>query len=172
MKNDHWWWRVPEFVAEQEKPDWKAWVEALQLGMELYAATPEHWFPGIPEDDWFSDEAISFVERTMLERYEDRQALDANRDDKLHFVKYFGEAFVQKLECRWVWQPKVDKYWVIDGPAIEFPWPTDMLFDVIPMINATIRRRTGEEWLFVFRNNREDYNAWKAQGSPKSWDWP
>lgn len=162
IDNPHWWWDVPEFVREQQDPEWVAWVAALEDGIDLVVDTPEDWFPGIPED-WFSDEAIQFVEKTLLDRYEDQMALDSNWDDKWKFIKYLGQAFVDQLECKWVWQPKIEKYgWHIAGPAIECPWPDNVLFDVIPMVNATVKRRTGREWIFVFRNNREDYLEWKS----------
>lgn len=172
MKNDHWWRGVPQFVTAQESSDFMAWVEAIDLGIDLCVDTPADWFPGIPNADWFSDGSIAYVEKLLSDRYEDQNALDHNWSDRCHFVKYFGQAWVEKLECKWVWQPKVEPYWAIDGPALERPWPSNMLFDVIPMVNAAVTRRTGDEWLFVFRNNREDYLDWKAQGSFKSWDGP
>lgn len=172
MSKDHWWWNIPEFVQAQQDERFRAWVETLALGLELSTVNFHDIIPDLPPHDIFSDEAILIAEKAFLNRFESRQDMDDNWDVAVKFLKYLGQAYVEKLECRWVWQPIVNKHWETEGPAIEFPWPTNMLLALNPILNSAVRRRSGSDWLFVFRNNREDYNAWKAQGSPKSWDWP
>ncbi|MBF9434657.1 hypothetical protein HA133_01740 [Mycobacteroides chelonae] len=164
VTDPRWWWNIPEFVQAQQQPSFLAWVERLQLGIELHASTPADWFPGIPEDDWFSDEAISFVEKTLLERYEDTAALTADFDGQLPFIKYWGQAFVEKLEGKWVSIPEIPDRWPTPGWGIELPWRYDWFFDVIPTVRVAVRRRSGEEWLFTFNNNRKGYQAWKDHG--------
>ena len=120
--------------------------------------------------DPFSDEGITAAETAFLHTFADRRALDADPHLMMRFVKYLGQAYVEKLECRWVWQPNI-KPWSLSSPAIECPWPNDMLFDLIPVMNATVIRRTGRQWLWVFGNNRKRYQEWVEQGRPGFAEW-
>ncbi|MBN7375714.1 hypothetical protein D2E44_13315 [Mycobacteroides abscessus] len=164
VSNPRWWWDIPEFVEAQERPSFKAWVEALELGIELYASTPADWFPGIPEDDWFSDEAIGFVEKVFLERFEDTAALDADFDGQMPFVKYLGQLYVDKLEGKWVSIPKIPDRWPLPGWGVELPWRYDGVYNVMPALRVAARRRKGDQWLFTFNNNRNSYLNWKNNG--------
>ncbi|OHU38289.1 hypothetical protein BKG80_10920 [Mycobacteroides chelonae] len=171
IENDHWWWNVPEFVQAQQEPGFRAWVETIELGIELGEITFTDIIPDLPSD-MFSDEAITIAERALLRRYPDTLALKDDPDKGWAYMKYLGQAYVEKLECRWVYQPKVKGKWEIEGPAIERPWPDNMLLPVLPLVGGAVGCQSGEEWLWVFNNNRKSYLEWKAQGSPKSWDWP
>ncbi|WP_133054174.1 hypothetical protein [Mycobacteroides saopaulense] len=166
MTNNHWWWDVPQFVEAQQDPGFRSWVEAISLGVELGEITFEDIIPGLPTDI-FSDEAISIAEQAFLRRYPDEIALKDDPDKGWAFMKYLGQAYVEKLGCRWVYQPKVKGKWEIESPAIERPWPTDMLLPLLPVLRATVARRSGEEWLFTFRNNRQDFLEWEAKGKPQ-----
>lgn len=161
MKDHHWWWDVPEFVQAQEDPRTKAWIEAIALGIELYEIDFKDIIPDLP-DEMFSDEAIVIAERAFLARYPDRVALDQDESGLWNFVKYYGQAFVERLECQWVWQPKVKGFWDFESPAIERPWPVTTLLPLFTIMTSTVYRRTGEEWIFIFRNQREDYLQWKS----------
>ncbi|WP_078344957.1 hypothetical protein [Mycobacteroides chelonae] len=172
MNKDHWWWNIPEFVHAQQDERFRAWVETISLGIDIAQIDFRDIIPNLPPGDMFSDEAILLAEQSFLQHFDSQQDMDDNWDTAVKFLKYLGQAYVAKLECRWVWQPIVPKYWSISGSAIEFPWPSDMLFELNPILNSAVRRRAGNDWLFVFKNNREDYLKWKAEGSPKSWDWP
>lgn len=163
-EHHHWWWDVPEFVRAQERDGFKAWVESISLGIDLYEIDFRKIIPGLPENDMFSDNAIVLAEQEFLKRYPSRESLSLDDPAAWDFIKYYGQAFVQKLECRWVWQPCVDPYWRSDGPAIEFPWPNDVLFDLFRIMTATVHRRSGTEWIYLFQNNRDDYVNWKADG--------
>lgn len=163
MVDPRWWWNVPDFVEAQANPEFQAWVEGISLGIELYASTPADWFPGIPEDDWFSDEAISFVEKTLLDRFEDTTAL-TDFDAQLPFIKYHGQLYVEKLEGKWVSIPKLPDRWPMPGWGVELPWRYDGFYDVIPAIRVAVRRRVGNQWLFTFNNNRKSYLNWKNNG--------
>ena len=172
MSGDHWWWNVPEFVAAQRDPGFRAWVQAIDLGVELGEETFAEIIPGLSVDDPFGDEGIGLAERAFLDAFPDRRAMDADQTLMFRFIKYLGQAYVEKLECRWVWQPAIKGYWDISTPAIERPWPTtDMLFDLIPIMNATVHFRRGDDWFFVFNNNRPDYLEWVAQGRPGFAEW-
>lgn len=164
---DHWWWNVPQFVEAQQEPGFRAWVETIALGIDLGEITFDDTIPGLPID-MFSDEAIGIAERTLLTRYPDQLALKDDPDGAWAFMKYLGQAYVEKLECKWVYQPKVKGCWEVAGPAIDCPWPNDVLLLVLPLVGAAAARRSGEEWLWVFNNNRKHYLEWKAQGSPES----
>ncbi|MBN7379719.1 hypothetical protein [Mycobacteroides abscessus] len=164
MTDPRWWWNIPEFVAAQEDPDFRAWVQSVELGIELHASTPSDWFPGIPEDDWFSDEAITFVESALLERYEDTAALQADFDGQVPFIKYHGLLYVEKLEGKWVSIPEVPDRWPLPGWGVELPWRYNGIYDVMPALRVAVRRRKGDQWLFTFNNNRESYLNWKNNG--------
>lgn len=160
MKDHHWWWDIPQFVTAQQDPGFKAWVQTIELGVELGEITFEDIIPDLPID-MFSDEGIIAAERALLNRYEDLRALKDDPDQGWAFMKYLGQAYVEKLECRWVYQPKVKGYWDEEGPAIECPWPTSTLFPMLPCVTAAVIRREGDGWIYVFRNNRQDYLEWK-----------
>ena len=172
MSGDHWWWDMPEFVAAQRDPGFRAWVQSIELGMDLGEEPFEEIIPGLPIRDPFSDEGIIAAETAFLHTFADRRALDADFPLMMRFVRYLGQAYVEKLECRWVAQPNI-KPWSLSSPAIEFPWPgTNMLLDLIPVMNGTVSPpRRGDDWIYVFRNNRKDHQKWVEQGRPGFAEW-
>jgi len=171
MSGDHWWWDMPEFVEAQRDPGFRAWVESIELGMDLGEEPFEEIIPGLPVRDPFSDEGITAAETAFLHTFGDERALDADWHLMMRFVRYLGQAYVEKLECRWVAQPNI-KPWSLSSPAIERPWPgTDMLFPLVPVMNATVVRRTGRQWLWVFGNNRKDHREWVERGRPGFAEW-
>ena len=172
MSGHHWWWDMPEFVSAQRDPKFRAWVESIELGMELGEEPFDEIIPGLPIRDPFGDEGIIAAETAFLHTFSDERALDADWHLMMRFVKYLGQAFVEKLECRWVWQPNI-KPWGLSSPAIERPWPsTDMLLPLVPVMNATVRPpRRGDDWIFTFRNDRKGYQEWVEQGRPGVAEW-
>lgn len=78
---------------------------------------------------------------------------------------------MDKLECRWVWQSIVKGSWEISSPAIECPWPTDMLFPLVPVMNAAVRSRRGDAWIYVLNNNRQRHRVWVEAGRPGFAEW-
>jgi hypothetical protein len=165
MVSDARWWRnVPEFAATQKRDDFQAWVEALDMGIDLWVDTPEDWFPGIPDDDFFSDEAIAFVEKTLVDTYEDVEPLQEDSHGLVQFVKYLGQAYVDKLEGTWVGVPAVTGRWDVQGWGMELPWRYDWFIDITAAVEAAASRRTGDQWLSAFTRHRGDYRRWKADG--------
>lgn len=164
MTNIRWWWDIPEFAEAQERPSFRAWVEALEIGLDLFVDTPSDWFPGIPDGDWFSDDAVNFVEQTFLDRFEDPTALKLDFEGQMPFVKYLGQLYVDKLEGKWVSIPEVPNRWPVPGWGIELPWKYDGVYNVMPALRIAARRRKGDQWLFTFNNNRKSYLNWKENG--------
>lgn len=159
----NWWRDVPEFVRAQEDPNFRAWVEALEMGLDLCLIDFKNIIPDLPEDDMFSDDAIVIAERAFLDQFPDVKSVDLGDSRVWDFMKYRGQTFVDKLECTWVWQPRLPRVgWSYDSPAISAPWPSMALHDMYTSMTATAHRRTGEEWIYTFRNNREDYVEWKS----------
>ena len=146
-------------------------MQSIELGMELGEEPFDEIIPGLPIRDPFSDEGIVAAETAFLHTFADGRALDADWHLMMRFVRYLGQAYVEKLECRWVWQPNI-KPWGLSSPAIEFPWPgTDMLLPLVPVMNAAVERRRGDGWIFVFRNNRKRYQEWVEQGRTGFAEW-
>jgi len=159
----NWWWDVPEFVRVQEDPQFRAWVQTVEVGVELYVLDFRDVIPDLPEGDIFSDEAIVIAERAFLGCFPDMASVGYSDARIWDFMKYLGQAFVEKLECTWVWQPRVERIgWGYDSPAISRPWPSISLLDMYTMMTATAHRRTGRVWVELFRNNRKSYLEWKA----------
>lgn len=171
MSGNHWWWDVPEFVQAQRDSGFRAWVESIKLGMELGEEPFDEIIPGLSVREPFSDDGIALAEKAFLETFPDRRSVDNNWNLMMRFVKYYGQAYVEELECRWVWQPIVEGHWEVSSPAIERPWPTDMLLPLVPVMNATAGQRRGDDWLFTFNNNRKKYRVWVDQGRPGFAKW-
>ena len=161
---------MPEFVSAQSDPKLRAWVGSIELGIELGEDPFDEIIPGLPVRDPFSDDGIAAAETALLHTFRDERALEDNGNLMMRFVKYLGQAYFEKLECRWVWQPNI-RPWGLSSPAIEYPWPNDMLFPLVPVMNATVIRRTGRQWLWVFGNNRKRYEEWVEQGRPGFAEW-
>ncbi|MFN6546849.1 hypothetical protein [Mycolicibacterium nivoides] len=159
----NWWWDVPEFVRAQQDPRFQAWVETLTTGLDLCVIDFKNIIPELPEDDMFSDEAIIIAERAFIDAFPDLESVSLGDDRVWDFMKYLGHAFVDKLECTWVWQPRLPSVgWDFDSPAVSMPWPTIALLDMYTMMTSTADRRTGKEWMWVFGNNRRRYLEWKS----------
>ena len=156
-----WWWDVPEFVAAQEDPGFQAWVRSSEGAVDLGFFRNE-LIPELPPDI-FADGALSIAEQSLTNRYPDMAAMKADHHTAMDYAQYIGQYFVHNLECRLVWQPFVKRKWDISSPAIEFPWPNDMLLPLRPELNVAVTRRTGKEWDWVYQNNRRlSYGPWKA----------
>jgi hypothetical protein len=154
-----WWWDVPEFVAAQEDPGFRAWVDASEGAVDLCIFQSE-LIPELPPNI-FEDGALSIAEKSFMDRFPDMAALRSEWNTMMDYAQYVGQYFVHNLEARLVWQPKVKGKWETSSPALEFPWPRDMLSPLIPMLNTAVTRRTGSQWDFMYRNNREVYRDWK-----------
>lgn len=159
-----WWRNVPEFVEGQLQDSFRAWADALDSGIELCIDTPADWFPGIPEGDWFTDEALLFVERSLLDRFADAAAVRADFDAMLPYVKYLGQAYVDQLEATWVSVPVAAGRWDRPGWGVELPWRYDWFLDVRAAVEAAASRRTGDQWVSAFHRHRTDYRAWLSDG--------
>ncbi|MEV0670096.1 hypothetical protein [Mycobacterium sp. NPDC050441] len=164
MSDARWWRNVPAFAETQRRDDFQAWAEALDMGIDLHVDTPEDWFPGFPEEDYFSDEAISFVERTLVDTYEDVEPLQEDSHGMLLYMKFLGQAYVDKLEGRWVGIPSVAGRWPVPGWGVELPWRYDWFLDVTAAVEVAASRRSGDQWLSAFNRHRDDYRRWKADG--------
>lgn len=165
MSDARWWRNVPDFVAEQGRGSFRAWVAALDQGIELCVDTPQDWFPGLPEGDWFSDEAISYVEHNMIERFAIRGAPQPDFAALVPFIKYLGQMYVDKLEAQWVVVPKVDGLWDAPGWAVELPWRYDWFLDIEAAVIAALARHSGDQWLLALSRHRADYQHWKDSGA-------
>ena len=159
----NWWWDIPEFVAAQKDPKFRSWVAALVEGLDLYLIDFKNIIPDLPDDDMFSEDAIIAAERAFLGCFPTVESVDLDDSRVWDFMKYLGQVFVDKLECTWVWQPRLARVgWGFDSPAISTPWPSISLLPMYTMMTATAHRKTGEEWVDLFRANREDYVEWKS----------
>jgi hypothetical protein len=159
----NWWWDVPEFVECQKDPKFRSWVAALEEGLDLYLIDFKNIIPDLPEDDMFGEDAIIIAERAFLDCFPDSGSVDLGDARVWDFMKYLGQVFVDKLECTWVWQPRLPRVgWGFDSPAISTPWPSISLIDMYTMLTATASRQTPGGWLRLFRANREDYVEWKS----------
>ena len=159
-----WWWNVPDFVAAQEDPSFRAWVEASEMAIDLEYFSTEI-IPELPPDI-FEDGALSIAEQSLMNRYPDKVAMRADWNTAMKYAQYIAQYFVHNLEARIVFQPIVKGKWNLASPAIEFPWPSDMLLPLVPELNAAVSRRTGREWNFVYQNNRRrHYLPWKQEGA-------
>lgn len=163
MSDARWWRNIPVFAETQRREDFQAWAEALDLGIELCVDTPEDWFPGFPDGDYFSDEAISFVEGTLLDTYEGVEPLQEDSHSMLLYLKYLGQAYVDKLEGTWVGIPSLPGRWPVQGWGVELPWRYDWFLDMTAAVEVAAVRRSGDQWLSSFARHRDDYERWKAE---------
>ncbi len=122
-----WWWDRPEFVAAQQDEGFKSWVQTTELGLELeglYDLVPElHDVPG----GQYNADSLLLAEKRFLQLFPDAASLKPDELTNTHFrfIGFIGHLYVHHLECKWVYQPKVEKYaWREGDPRLNARGPT------------------------------------------------
>jgi hypothetical protein len=113
---------------------------------------------GMPEDP-YSDAGLRVAEAELLRRFSgiDDALAPANREMFDKFVRFVGAAFVNGLGFQWTNTPVGHD----DGRAyvaVELP-SIDTQLSIPRLVTAAAKRRTADEWAFVFRNMRERRDA-------------
>lgn len=165
-----WWWTRPEFVEAQRDPGFIAWVEATESALELEGF--DDLVPALRDlpQEMYNEDCLIYAERRFLELFPDAASLDAAEATatRFRFIGFIGHMYVHKLECRWVFQPKAEKYgWNEGGPAIEQPWDSTSLFEVMAAPRVAAHRRQGTYWDRIFKNNQKRYLEWVERGRPE-----
>ncbi|PZS32391.1 MAG: hypothetical protein DLM58_09885 [Pseudonocardiales bacterium] len=113
---------------------------------------------GMP-DEPYSEAGLRVAEAEMLRRFSgiDDALASANREMFDKFIRFVGAAFVNGLGFQWTNKPAGHD----DGKAyiaVEMP-SIDTQLSVSSLVTAAAKRRTGDEWAFVYRNMRESAAA-------------
>lgn len=111
--------------------------------------------PNLP-DDPYTEAGLRAAEAEALRRFPDSETALAQHNRAMYdkFVRFIGEVFVRSLGGQWTNKAPHDSGKAYLG--VKMPWDDEPL--TIPtLFTSALARRTGEQWAFVYRNMREDW---------------
>lgn len=109
---------------------------------------------GMP-DDPYSEAGLRVAEAEMLRRFSgiDDALVSANREMFDKFIRFVGVTFVNGLGFQWTNKPvgydDGKAYIAVEMPSI------DTQLEIPSLVTAAAKRRSGDEWAFIFRNMRK-----------------
>ena len=113
---------------------------------------------GMP-DDPYTEEGLRIAEAAALHQFPDRASVTDPHNAELadKYIRFVGQAFVRGLGLTWTDEPPFEG----DPPTMSIVVPpiADGLgpipVSVPSLLLAAIKRRTGEEWAFMFDKNEQ-----------------
>jgi hypothetical protein len=150
-------------MSDQSPASWGGGAVSRDEGFQSWLAMNDYLLdceflagdvPGMP-DDPYSEAGLRLAEAEMLRQFSgtDDVLAPANREMFDKFIRFLGATFVNGLGFQWTNKP----VGYDDGKAyiaVEMP-RIDTQLSIPSLVTAAAKRRTGDEWAFVFRNMRK-----------------
>ena len=164
---------TPAELRQQEKdqhdPAWLAWLAAMPDALAEFLTTD---VLDMPADPWTLD-GLRHAEQASLAFFPTWDSVDEpskqGRADRTS--RYIGEVFRRNFGGKWRNVPELfgGEY---EGftPAVDEPY-SEIYLDVVTILTATLDRRTGREWEFLFDHSQKSYAAWRSAGSLPLSEW-